>query len=1666
MRRGSGNRGQMSGVLVIASVLLVAAVGAQQARAANGFHPQIASLSHSGLQYACGDAVDSQGDLYVADYEEAKVHVYAAAGNAEFSASEEITSFETTGNGESPCSIAVDASGTVYVNGWHADVVKYAPSAYPPTATTTYSPAGTIVPAGHHATAVAVDPETQDAYVAEPPQNEQQEIAFSSGFAEGDKFKLGFEGQETAEIEYTLVAPTLRSRILAALEAKFGSNFNATGFVKVIFEGVYEHLDVPQMSCAVVSGSGTCPISTKAVGSQSHVSSFQSNGTPISTTIGEGVVPGAEYFGVDVFGETGNVYVTDVAHEKAYILNPAGTAIEAEIDGSTSQEGAFSGMVEPYLAVDQSNGNMLVSDIPGHGVVDEFTEDGAFVTQISHEPEPLEEAEPSDIAVDNGSSSHQQGTVYVTSAGGKVYAYGPLPGGRPRFSLAVEKKGQGSGSVTSAPAGLECGATCEAEFEEGKTVTLTATPAEGSVFTEWGPGCEAQTQAPSGGECTLKIEGHTKVTAIFWARPVVSGEEAAKVTSSTAELKALVNPKGKVTTYQFQYITLAAYEANLEAAKDGFSGAAVAPASPEGIGAGVSATPVSMGLTGLTPATTYRFRVVAANEIGTTEGELLTGEEVARTFGTYPPPEVIEAGECPENETLRTGPSAHLPDCRAYEQASPVDKNGGNVGGTEQSVRAAARGAGVTFESLAGVPGGEGSQEFPTYLSSRQGEGADAHWSTQGVLPSAVAGEEGQVLGWTPDLDEVFDSAGKAGLGTALLSRSSDGGGLSEVAPYALSGPRFFFVAAPSNTTKVFFEADGEPGGMAIGSPAVPAGNVNLYATDRGASGVVQLVGRLPDGSVPSGGSVASGQGGAYVQDSRAVSTGGKSVYFTAKRPGELDRQLYRRLNPTAPETSQRDGEGNCVPNETLACTVLVSKSEKDNGEGAEKHDAAGTAPDEFQAASADGSVAYFTSSEKLTDDARTGPEPKARAIAQANLDGSGANLDYLPTGARDVKVWGEYIYWTDPRGGNEEEGTIGRAKIGTTEAEDIEPEYINGLYDPRSVALDTEHIYWTEARNKGVEEGTIGRAKIGVTEAEGINREFIVEASDPDGIAVDANHLYWANVNLKEEGGGFLGCMGRAEISGGTPTNITQRFIQGFVQGDVAINEADTKVYYSRPNPLAAANGFIRRSNIDGSNDSTWPGDVTIDNDEEAPVIAVDGSHLYWTNFTENEIGRSDLDGTAASREQGFIEEAGHPRGLTVDGSHLYWSANQAVVKNPGNDLYRYHAIADSEGNHLTDIAPDSSPSDKDGVEVQGVLGVSEDGAYVYYAANGVPDNLAISSNAEGEEAEPGNCDTAKVTGICNLYAWHDGQATFVAHLRLNGSVREGDSVDWAVTSGGGKLQRTSRVTPDGRTLLFRSTGQLSGYDNNGKPELYLYRVGDAGPICVSCNPSGASPTSGVSLSRVRNPNEGARIPAATLTRNLSLNGKRVFFESTDPLVPEDTNGEKGCQHVGGQSQDYPACVDVYEWEAEGEGSCKSEEDNGGCLYLLSTGKGSDPALLGDANEDGSDVFIFTPDRLVGQDKDSLFDAYDVREGGGLVSQGGEAAPCDGDTCKPPATPPPAAIPPGSAGFSGPASPRPSRRHHKSKHKKHKHHKRHGKGKRGSGAGHEGTKATGRAGR
>ena len=83
-----------------------------------------------------------------------------------------------------------------------------------------------------------------------------------------------------------------------------------------------------------------------------------------------------------------------------------------------------------------------------------------------------------------------------------------------QFSLTVSKAGTGTGTVTSNPAGINCGSTCSASYNSGTVVTLTAAAAGGSTFSGWsGGGCSGT------GTCSVTMSAAATVTASFAAAP-------------------------------------------------------------------------------------------------------------------------------------------------------------------------------------------------------------------------------------------------------------------------------------------------------------------------------------------------------------------------------------------------------------------------------------------------------------------------------------------------------------------------------------------------------------------------------------------------------------------------------------------------------------------------------------------------------------------------------------------------------------------------------------------------------------------------------------------------------------------------------------------------------------------------------------------------------------------------------------------------------------------------------------------------------------------------------------------------------------------------------------------------------------------------------------------
>jgi hypothetical protein len=161
---GASGSSALSRKLLIALLVLAGAFGSIVAPASAELptHPELPALTLNGFEKACGLAVDSHGNRYVADHGTDEIKVYSPSGTL-------ITSFKPSKNEEVPCGLAVDSEGDVYANGFTVDVVKYKPSSFPPSASTTYAPDTSVngngVLVSVEAYSVAVDPANDDVYV-------------------------------------------------------------------------------------------------------------------------------------------------------------------------------------------------------------------------------------------------------------------------------------------------------------------------------------------------------------------------------------------------------------------------------------------------------------------------------------------------------------------------------------------------------------------------------------------------------------------------------------------------------------------------------------------------------------------------------------------------------------------------------------------------------------------------------------------------------------------------------------------------------------------------------------------------------------------------------------------------------------------------------------------------------------------------------------------------------------------------------------------------------------------------------------------------------------------------------------------------------------------------------------------------------------------------------------------------------------------------------------------------------------------------------------------------------------------------------------------------------------------------------------------------------------
>jgi hypothetical protein len=547
------------------------------------------------------------------------------------------------------------------------------------------------------------------------------------------------------------------------------------------------------------------------------------------------------------------------------------------------------------------------------------------------------------------------GPTAVNEANGDIYVYG---GGRVTVfgpSVVVPDATTEAADVTTTtvtlrgtvnPEGLEAGCYFEYGTTNAYGSTVPCSSAPGSGASPVAVHAEISGLSPSSlyhfrlvaTNSNGKSNGEDRTFALPFP-PAIEGESVTGIGLSTAAVEASISPAGYETTFRVEYGTDTSYGTSVPV-PDAYIGPSFAPVH------------VKQLLTELQPGITYHYRVVATNANGTVEGP-------DRTFTTFAMPVVNSTDTCP-NAAYRTGLSAGLPDCRTYEMVTPVEKSGTDVWATGiDPFVASASGEHIEFPTRTGFGDtkGSGGLGYSQFVSSRTPSG----WVTKGITPSPALNtplELGLPMTFVIDFSEEFERSVVSGY---------DLPGIEDAAPDSLnlyledpvSGELLEAITNVSNEGEnlklAAFSRTSTLGGSSSDMNVVTfATKLNLVPQAKGSepkvyaleNGVITLVGILPNGKVPTGGSYLAREsvtGEAFdraaISYKDTVSRDGSRIFFRSPVTGE-ESQLYLRRNGSE--------------------TVLVSQSE-----GSEAVTPRNVM---FQAATPDGSKVVFSTTSRLLD--------------------------------------------------------------------------------------------------------------------------------------------------------------------------------------------------------------------------------------------------------------------------------------------------------------------------------------------------------------------------------------------------------------------------------------------------------------------------------------------------------------------------------------------------------------------------------------------------------------------------------------------------------------------------------------------------------------------------
>lgn len=473
-------------LLLLALVLLVAP--GRALAAAN--HPFLSAIN-GGYEGACGVAFGPTG-LYVSDYyHDSILGPTTIAG-------------EDPAGG--PCRLAFGSGGNLYVNNWHHNVVKYAePFA---------AGAGTLIDSAQP-TGLTVNQATGHVFVAHRTYIAEYDASGAPVEVGGEPVRIGLDpsaeyfGVAVSEFPATdgdLYVPDAATGTVKAfdsagtpVEELDGAGTPQGGFIHLVDAEAavdnspaspsYGHLFVLD---AIGHGKSEHP--------EAVLDEFNAEGAYRGQIIG---FTDAEPSGIAFQEGTHNVYVTSGNSEGSavFVYGPTAPAHSLKVAKTGSGGGAVTsspaGIACGTACAAEYNEGQTVTLFAAPDAHSVFT--GWSVSGPGAQPCP-------------GLGS----CTMLLSADREVSAGFEEPVQR---ALTVSETGSGEGGVSSEPAGISCPGACAEHFNQGRLVTLTATPGPHSRFAGWsGPDCDESTALT----CKVAMSSAKAIMAGFEPVPQLS----------------------------------------------------------------------------------------------------------------------------------------------------------------------------------------------------------------------------------------------------------------------------------------------------------------------------------------------------------------------------------------------------------------------------------------------------------------------------------------------------------------------------------------------------------------------------------------------------------------------------------------------------------------------------------------------------------------------------------------------------------------------------------------------------------------------------------------------------------------------------------------------------------------------------------------------------------------------------------------------------------------------------------------------------------------------------------------------------------------------------------------------------------------------------------------